>query len=689
VVLLAAALHACPDDPGAGPICTDDFCLDDPPRLEIEPSSRVLTIIETAVEVGASVDRPIRVVNTGVGGLNITGAQLRYTAPAGGDDGGTPALQLVPPLFSLPAAVYTKGGDEFPQGVEFSVRFTRPVDGLERTATLVIKSNDPAEPAAEVTIRTESGAPSLATDKGEIDFQLVPKGQTVEAELKLINVGSRTLAVSGFRVADVRFGVRGQTFEIGGSAGADLVVDLPEAIAIPPGESRSVTVTFTSDSPTPATSKLLVYSDDPDSGVEGHEVSLFANKSGPCILVNPRRLSFGGKLIGALHKLPVEITSCGTEALSLSGIRLRDDSSPDFEVDLTSLPAGVAPPTPGQPLLLAVNDAITINVSFVPDEVNPKDADNHAIPDEGTLVISSNAFESEVEVPIAGAGADVECPHAVITVKEGEEVIPQTVLHLSGTQSYAPFGSIVTYDWTVVQPDGSQETFVPSASDPEPIFAANVVGLYTFSLRVRDQQGTWSCDPERVVYQVIVQPDEAIHVELTWVTPGDPDETDTGEGVGSDLDLHFTHPNATGPDLDLDGEPDPWFDEDYDCFWHNSEPNWASFDPHADDDPGLDRDDTDGAGPENANLGVPEDDTVYRVGVHYWDDHGFGDVTANVRIFSYATLVYERLDVPLTERDMWCVAHVHWLTDHAAVTPCGEPDEDIVADYVNPFFFQP
>ena len=80
----------------------------------------------------------------------------------------------------------------------------------------------------------------------------------------------------------------------------------------------------------------------------------------------------------------------------------------------------------------------------------------------------------------------------MIQVEEGDEVIPQTVLHLDGTQSYAPFGAITAWIWTVEQPDGSQEVFVPSATAPQPIFQANVVGLYTFTLEVMDENNNWS-----------------------------------------------------------------------------------------------------------------------------------------------------------------------------------------------------
>jgi hypothetical protein len=65
--------------------------------------------------------------------------------------------------------------------------------------------------------------------------------------------------------------------------------------------------------------------------------------------------------------------------------------------------------------------------------------------------------------------------------------------------------------------------------------------------------------------------DEAIHIELTWSTPNDPDETDHGPEAGSDVDLHFAAPGSQGwadqTDVGQDGELDLWFDMDRDCFW--------------------------------------------------------------------------------------------------------------------------
>ena len=61
-------------------------------------------------------------------------------------------------------------------------------------------------------------------------------------------------------------------------------------------------------------------------------------------------------------------------------------------------------------------------------------------------------------------------------------------------------------------------------------------------------------------------PDDAVHVELTWVTPDDLDPNDEGVGAGTNLDLHFAHPQAARCDVDGDGTPDPWFDVDWDTF---------------------------------------------------------------------------------------------------------------------------
>ncbi|MFH1532050.1 MAG: hypothetical protein ABIK09_15095 [Pseudomonadota bacterium] len=178
-------------------------------------------------------------------------------------------------------------------------------------------------------------------------------------------------------------------------------------------------------------------------------------------------------------------------------------------------------------------------------------------------------------------------------------------------------------------------------------------------------------------------PNEILHVELLWHTPMDPDETNEGPENGADLDLHLLHPLAAGLDLDKDGDPDGWYDQPFDCFWANTNPDWGCFDPMVDDDPILTRDDRDGAGPESITLRYPEA-VSYRVAVHYWHDHGFGPSLATVRVYWGLDLIFETSEVKLVTADLWEVCEIDWST--GAVTRLSDLDgEDrIIPGYVHP-----
>ncbi len=286
---------------------------------------------------------------------------------------------------------------------------------------------------------------------------------------------------------------------------------------------------------------------------------------------------------------------------------------------------------------------------------------------------------ADVAADVAGAIDAVDATTgscaAKVVIKEGGEVIPQTLLHLKGDQSTAsPGGVIVTYKWTVTQPPGSQQVFVPSDSFPNPYFTANVAGQYDFCLEIweaGEKSCTADCDT------VLVLPEETIHVELLWKTPGDPDETDTGPNAGSDMDLHFAHPMASGSDIDCDGVGDPWFSNPFDAFWFNPNPNWNSSNPAVNDDPSLDLDDTDGAGPENLNLDQPEG-TVgkpfqYAIGAHHWNSHGYGTSYATINVYIGGVLALQVVDVKMDDLDMWYLGKLNW--PNGMTGGIGEPVE--------------
>ena len=276
-------------------------------------------------------------------------------------------------------------------------------------------------------------------------------------------------------------------------------------------------------------------------------------------------------------------------------------------------------------------------------------------------------------------------PVAGIVCEEGQEVIPQTVLHLLGASSQDTPELGPSWQWNVLQPPGSKSVFKPSAYVQDPNFEANVAGTYTFFLDVWNLHGRQTVAPAMMQVQVI--PDEEIHVELLWETPGDPNDLDEGPERGSDVDLHLVHPKAGGPDLDGDGAPDGWFDMPFDCFFFNAHPEWGVFDPGVDDNPGLDRDDTDGWGPENINLSLPEPCT-YRVGVHYWNDHGYGPSFVTVRVYLDGMLAWESEQRKLVDEDLWEVISIVWTGHPADPWQLSTDDARITHGYQNPYFYQ-
>ena len=230
----------------------------------------------------------------------------------------------------------------------------------------------------------------------------------------------------------------------------------------------------------------------PDIQIDPDEI-IRGNHAGPFIAVEPQQIMFGGKKIGDTATLPLVIASHGTMPLEIYGISLSEGSSSDFSVGFDGLDHV---PTPDDPIVIPYGEEITATVIFTPDEENPADVNGAPIPDEGILLIENNSLEQPKAVEVSGFGALVLCPTAVIKCAEGAEVIPQTALHLYGDQSYAAFGSISKWDWSVYQPPGSQSIFIPSNTFPNPTFETNVAGKYTFSLTVYDEQNIPSCAPD-------------------------------------------------------------------------------------------------------------------------------------------------------------------------------------------------
>jgi hypothetical protein len=409
-----------------------------------------------------------------------------------------------------------------------------------------------------------------------------------------------------------------------------------------------------------------------------------------CVEPSAGASSFGPVFMGEQAVQEISLSSCSSsETLTLTGVSINGALSDCVGAFCLTLPVamtGGQPVSAANPVVLGPGEAITATLTYAPQIVYAGYAGEEPTLDTAVLVIKSSAMSSTLAVPLDGFGVPSECPFASFTIQEGQEVIPQTVLHLSSAGSMSLDGVVTQFAWSASQPPLSTAAFVPSASFPAPSLQANMAGVYVLSLEVWDSAGIKSCEPATRTVHVI--PADALHIELIWDTPSDTDPHDTGPYAGSDLDLHFAHPMASQPDLDGDGHMDPWFDPTFDCFWFYPHPDWGSFGDD-DDDPSLDRDDTDGAGPENINLDVPQDDHTYHVGVHYWDDHGFGASYATARIYVYGYLVFEHDGVQMGDHDMWWVADLAWPAATVTLKETAAGGLWLTPGYMHANFYQP
>jgi len=529
------------------------------------------------------------------------------------------------------------------------------------------------------------GGARLSLSVTKMDFGVVPAGTESTQSLEICNTGDMVLNLTGFELT----GSVG--FQIAGSKQSEWAVDVGGTLLVPPADIRTVgprecvpvQISYAPLSQCTASAALVIHSDD-GTKPDGAIVTLLANQATPCMVVEPASVLFFAEKDGETKHMVVEISLPGCEgadaALELIGLDVVEGEQ-WFSVDFAK--SGLVEPTLETPWVIPSGSSVKVYVAFDYDEQSSFDALGVPIPMVGRLRIENKAGELSVEVPISANHPDNPCPTPIITCAEGEQAIPQTVLHLDGSLSYSIGAVIEKYEWSVVQPPHSNSVFVPSDNYVSPTFVANVGGQYEFLLTVWDSDGVKSCMPART--EVVVTPEEAIYVELLWNTPADSDETDTGEGAGSDLDLHFAHPLASQPDVDRDGFPDPWFDPLYDCFVLNPAPAWGSPNPIIDDDPTLLRADADGAGPEIVALAIPENH-VYRVGVHYRDDYGFGAAYATLRVYIYGVTVFELAEVLMVSGDMWDAATIEWPSGKVTQIVGADSPYKITPQYANPEF---
>ena len=550
------------------------------------------------------------------------------------------------------------------------------VTGLRKAFVRIRVAGDPDynDKSFDMLFQTAEGQARISCTPEVVDFGQMAAGQSATEKIECRSIGTSPLVITKVELLSKE----NPPLTVGLStkwilSKAEPYEGKPE-LKIGPGAVLAMAATLTKvpdDAPIGAT--MHIYSN--DSSRDKAIVRLFANSTGACFTVKPSLHDFGDVAVGSIGQREIQLKGCGSEKAVVHTIALQKGTHPDLSLDFTSI--GGKAPTAEAPLEVYPNATQSFTVLCKPSALGN---------DIKGAVEIEDTLGNKRSVTLTCKPAKLGKPTACIDVKPSTTVIPQTPLNLSAACSKPPPGKqLVKYKWSVLQPQGSVAVLSNNAS-PTPALVPNVAGDYKFTLVVTDDAGVES-PPAHI--DVHVLPDNKLHIELTWVQAGDKDKTDN---KGSDLDLHLAHPLAPKvkgqKDFDLDGKPDPWYAQCYDCYNLNckpgGQPQWG--DP-ADfsDNPTVDLDDTDGWGPENISIKSPQkkidgSDAWYWIGVYAFNDVAMGPSIPKVRVFLDSTEVFNKKGPEMVTKDMWCVGKVRWdgapsSTDVKPCFPNGEGTE--------------
>ncbi len=461
-----------------------------------------------------------------------------------------------------------------------------------------------------------------------VNFRDVEIGDTARRSVVVTNVGLGELVVEELELEVAE----GGGFDVGLARGGDFD-ELPATLA--PDDVLELDVTFEPRRAGDAQAELLIGSNDPVMPafvVDLQGVGAEDAPAGACVRVDPENLNWGQLRLLQSEARAVTISNCGDEPVNVRSAGLTPDTSEDFSFQ----------PQAEFPLVLQVGGAQQSSVVFRPTESGEHD---------GVLGFSTDAGELSVELAGRGVREGVFLCQAEFRVGRGQwreldggllhAGIGETV-HLRAQEGEAE----LQYAWFLSErPEGSRSRILPEDDLREVHFIPDVLGEYDVRgelTRVEDgEESTCSGSVQAI-------PERDIVLQVVWDTPADPDQEDEGFGAGADMDIHLLR------------EGGQWSCNPDDCFYANPNPDWGE--PFNDDDnPNLDIDDTDGLGPEQISLSGPEAGTAYDVGVHYFNDHGYGPSTATVRIFIRGELEWESPPTRMPATDAWWIpARIHW-----------------------------
>jgi hypothetical protein len=430
-----------------------------------------------------------------------------------------------------------------------------------------------------------------------IDFGEVPLGGAGSIAVEIVNTGEASL--SGLEIASA------PGFELSVQAGA-----------IRPGQRGNAVVSFVPIEAGDATAMLSL---EPDSG---DAIQLAVSGRGvvaPILSAHPAEVDFSAVDLGGEARATIAIRNTGQAPGTVSSASLSSNEFTLVTPVAFTVPAG---------------SSSEIEIAYRPDSAGEHTA---------TLELESDAFEPIVRVDLRGSvqiGALVCAPEAIDL---GGVV--------RGDSSQATLSCVSTGSLRLLRAellDASPLFTIESPSEVELAGGASLGIRVSFSasgpqsdheetlvLAYRNAEGEQRLAiPLRARVLAPTPEETAISLFLFW----DRDLTD--------MDLHLVRPGGT-----------PFGSDGSDCYFQRPTSDWGVAEDLR-DDPFLDRDDLDGRGPENINLGLAEVG-AYEVYVHYYADNRMGVSDAAVEVHAGGALlgVFGR---PLGCDDLWHVGTLSW-----------------------------
>lgn len=632
---------------GCGDRGDGDLGRSDGGRLQISPAS----VAFSRVSAGNSAEKTVSLTNTGEGDLKVF--EVNLTAKEGST------------VDSLSVSGMPGDGGEFSiaaeESVELTVTYAPDEVGRSNAGTLEILSSDPTYnegETASVDVTTLGNRPRIDVSPPSVRLPRLPPGESMKRTVTVQNVGSAPLTI--YEEPTIS-GSKNFSASVLGGEDFPLVLD-PVGGEGAGSESSSfeIEVEYKPQEAGSDDASLVIQSNE-KTGSTAEEptltrVDVAADAESPCILVDGTTRNLGAVPLGGSTTDLIVVENCGTKPLEITGARLTQDSDEEFEVDLGDRDGNGDGDLDEAVVIEPDSGRTTFAIDYEPTEAGTNRA---------TLVLASNdPVEPELEIDLVARGSEGACPETELTAKvKGVSAAPRAQITaapldyviLDGSDSMDPDGRIEEWNWKVLEkPEDVSVNLGPVDTDPNDEnpkkreFRLLTAGTYKIGLSVKDNDGFTSC--EQAVATISAIPNEKVHVELTWTNPEDPDE---GDDTGSDVDVHMVKMG-----------PGQWFEAPFDIYFRN--PNNSNDQPGAGiwepENPSLDIDDTDGAGPENIQMDDPQACQWYAVGVHYYKQL-FGTAYATVRIYINSKLVYEKLNQPLRRgSQFWDVARIHWPT---------------------------